>query len=101
LEAAATVNVAVAALVPLIVTEAGTLQVIGMTGPPNGLVGVVVIVQVRFTRPVKPPEGVTVIVDVLAEAAPGFTVMFPLLLRVKPEFGEPVTVTVTAPLDEV
>lgn len=75
-----TVKVAVAAPAPLIVTEDGIVQVGGSTG----LEMLVLTAQVRFTWPVKPPEGVTLIVVVLPVVAPGATVMFPLLLSAKP-----------------
>jgi hypothetical protein len=88
----ATVTVAVAAVVPLMVTEDGMLQV----GGSLGLLMEVVTAQVRFTAPVNPPPGVTVTVDVLPVVAPAATVMAPLLLivRVPDELPEgPVTVT--------
>jgi hypothetical protein len=76
-----TVNVAVEGpSPPMIVTEEGILQVGGSTG----LGMLVLTAQLRFTRPRKLPEGVAVIVIVLPVVAPGVTVIFPLLLRLKP-----------------
>ena len=51
---------------PLIVTEAGaTAQVTGLVAP----VGIVVTAQVSATAPVKPNDGVAVMVEVLPEVA--------------------------------
>lgn len=73
-EAVVTVKVAVCAVVPLRVTEVGaTVQV------DEGAV----TAQLNATEPVKPPIGVTVMVEVLPVVAPAFTVMLPLLLRAK------------------
>ena len=55
------VSVAVTALAPLMVAEAGMLQVTGLVAP----VGMVVTAQLRLTVPVNPFDGVTLIVDVL------------------------------------
>jgi hypothetical protein len=64
-----TVNVAVCAVAPLIVTEAGErLHVAG------SLAAVGVMAQLRLTMPVNPPvPGVTVIVEVFPVVAPGAT----------------------------
>ena len=87
-----TVSVAVAALVPETVTEAGTLQV----GALVGLTMLVVTAQERLTWPVKPPEGEALMVEVLPVVAPGAMVIPPLLLRLNPASAEvPVTVTLT------
>lgn len=43
----------------------------------------VVTAQLRFTVAAKPPEGVTVIVAVLPEVAPGAMVRLPLFVNVK------------------
>ena len=82
-----TVRIAVFAL-PVMLTEdeerlhvGGEVRLFGLTE------------QVRFTVPVKPPDGVTVIVEVLPEVAPRLTVMFPLLLKPKPGGGAWLTVT--------
>jgi len=61
-----TVSVAVEAAVPLMATDAGTLQVGGSVG----LVIAVVTAQERFTVPVKPFEGATVMVAELPLVAP-------------------------------
>jgi hypothetical protein len=57
---------------------------IEQVGKLTGLVSVVVMVQLRFTPPVKPNVGAMVIVVVLPVVAPGEMEMFPLLLSVKP-----------------
>jgi hypothetical protein len=72
------VSVPVAAVVPAIVTELVTLHA-GAEIPPGGLVNT----QVRFTVPVNPPAGVTVMVDVFPLVAPGRTETLPPLLNVK------------------
>ena len=74
----ATVRVDVCAVAPLMVTDAGILHVAGSVAP----VGPTTL-QDRLTAPVNPPAGVTVMVEVLPVAAPGFTVMLPLLATVK------------------
>jgi hypothetical protein len=52
--------------------------------------------QVRLTGPLKPPDGVTVTVDVLPVVAPGLTSIPALLESVTPgELEVPVTLTVT------
>jgi hypothetical protein len=72
------VRVEVCAVVLLMVTEVGErLQVAGLVAP----VGELVTEQVRETVPVNELPGVTVTVDV--PLAPGTTVIFPLLERVK------------------
>ena len=62
-----TVNVAVCAVVPETITEAGTLHVGGSFAAAG------VIAQLRLTVPVNPYHGVTEIVDVFPVAAPGAT----------------------------
>lgn len=90
----ATVKVAVAAVAPLMVTDEPTVHV----GGSLGLVMDVVTAHDRFTAPVKPPPGVTVIVDVLPVVAPETTVILPLLVSAMvgdPDVPEgPVTVRV-------
>jgi hypothetical protein len=77
------VSVAVCAVELLIVTDVGArLQVTGL----EALDGDVVTAQVSATVPVNELDGVTVIVEVLPEVAPGLlTLMAPLLERVKSE----------------
>jgi hypothetical protein len=58
--------------------------------------GADVMAAVSCTFPVNPPDGVTVIVDVLAVAAPGVTLTAEPL-TVKPGVVEAVTVTVAVP----
>jgi acyl dehydratase len=70
------VKVEVCAAVPAMVTDVGErLQVAG------SLAAVGLIEQVRATAPVNPPEGVTVMVEVLPVVAPGLTVIGPLFVR--------------------
>jgi hypothetical protein len=69
------VSVAVLAAVPLMVTDAGSEQ-LGLT------VAVGAMLQLRFTTPVNPPEGVTEIVDVPLEPRV-LIVTAPLLLAAK------------------
>jgi hypothetical protein len=70
------VSADVPAVAPLIVTAAGeSAQVAG------SLAAAGVMAQVSATAPVNPPEGVTVIVEVLPVVAPGLTVMLPPLVR--------------------
>jgi hypothetical protein len=59
------VSVVVCAEAPVIVIEAGRLQVAG------SLVAKGAIAQLRLIAPVKPPDGVKVMVEVLPEVAPG------------------------------
>jgi hypothetical protein len=77
------VSVAVCAAVLLIVTDVGErLHVTGLVA----LDGDVVTAQVSATVPVNEFDGVTVIVEVLPEVAPGvLTLIVPLLERVKSE----------------
>ena len=59
--------VSVAVTAPdVMLTEDGMLQVTGLVAP----AGCVVTEQARLTVPVSPPEGVTVMVDVLPVVAP-------------------------------
>jgi hypothetical protein len=72
------VSVAVCAVVPLIVTEVGeTAQVAGLVAAFD------VNAQVRLTAPVNPPDGVTVMVEVLPVVAPATTLIAALLLKAK------------------
>jgi hypothetical protein len=64
-----TVAVTVTADVPLTVAEAGIVQVGGSLAAPG------VMAHFRLTTPIKPPDGVIVIVDVFPVVAPGETVM--------------------------
>jgi hypothetical protein len=66
----ATVKAAVAAVLPVMLTDEGTLQVAGLAAP----VGLELMAQDNPTAPVNPLAGVTVMVDVLPEVAPGVTV---------------------------
>lgn len=68
------VSVAVCTPAPVMPTDDGMLQVTGLVA----FVGAVVTEQLKATVPVKPLEGVTVIVDVLPVVAPWSTVMAPL-----------------------
>ena len=72
----AAVSVAVTAVVPVTLSDAGTVQVTGLTA----LAGDVVTAQLRATVPVNPFEGVMLTVDVLPVVAPAVTVIAPLLL---------------------
>lgn len=68
------VKVDVTADVPVMLAEVGDrLHVAG------SLEAVGLMEQVKATVPVNPPDGVTLIVDVLPDVAPGFTVMLPPL----------------------
>jgi hypothetical protein len=77
------VSVAVCAVELLMLTDVGErLHVTGL----EAFDGDVVTAQVKATVPVKELDGVTVIVEVLPEVAPGLlTLMAPLLERVKSE----------------
>lgn len=67
-----TVRVAVAAVLPLMLTEVVTLQVAGFVAPEGP-----VTAQVSATVPVKPFEGVAVTADVLPVLAPAAIVILP------------------------
>ena len=84
------VSVAVTAEVLLMVTGEDTLHV-------GGVPVVGVTAQVRATDPVKPPTGVTVIVEVLPVVAPASTAMLPLLATMKLVLpaGDPLTTPCT------
>jgi len=86
------VMLSVAVSAPLaIVTEPGDmLQVAGSVD------AFVVNAQDSATVPVNPPEGVTVIVEVLPLVAPGATVIWPPLVRANVPAGAAVTVTLTS-----
>ena len=70
-------------VVPGGVTESGfrfdAPHVRGLAAPG----GTVVTAQVRFTMLLNPPDGVTVIVDVLPVLVPALTVIAPLLVSAK------------------
>lgn len=85
-----TVNVAVAGLVPEMVTGlvAPKLKVGAFTEP----VGLPVIAALNVTEPVKPPAGVTVTVEAFPVAAPAVTVTA-VPVTVKPGGTDAVTVT--------
>ena len=86
-----TVRVAAIAVAPVTLTLEGIAQVGGSVA----VAMLVVTTQLRLTVPVNPPEGVTVMVDVLPDAAPGATVMLPLSVRAMAGFAAgAVTVTV-------
>jgi hypothetical protein len=71
-----TVSKTVCGVVPLMVTEAGTLQVAG------SFVAAGVMAQLRATAPVKPLDGVTVIDDTFPMVAPGATeIDVPIMVR--------------------
>ena len=63
-----TVRTTVCALDPLMVTDDGMLHVPGL------LAVMGVIAQLRLITPVKPPEGVKLIVEVFPVVAPGVSV---------------------------
>jgi hypothetical protein len=74
------VSIVCCAVVVLNVSEVGErLHVVGLVAPE----GEVVTAQLSVTDPVNELPGVTVMVEVLPVAAPGATVMLPLLARVK------------------
>ena len=89
------VIVAVAGDVPAIFTDVAPIAHVGGA---IGFVKAVVTEQLRVTVPVKPPDGVIVIVDVFPMVAPGMTVMPPLLLNVKSGLDCWVTVTAADPV---
>ena len=73
----AAVKVAVTALALVTLTDVGlVVQVKGLLAP----AGLVVTTQLRLTAPIKPPDGVTLIVDVLPELEPAEKLSAPLLL---------------------
>ena len=88
-----------AELEELMVTDEATLQVTGIHIP-VALPGDEVRPQARLTCPVKPPAGVTEMVEAPLDW-PGVMAMFPLLPSVNPTGGVLVTVTVAVPLDEL
>lgn len=86
------VNVAVCALLPVMLTDGVTVQVAGLVAPVGP-----VTAQLRATEPVKPPSGVSVMVPV--PVAPGLvTETLPSLVSAKLALlaEEPVTAAVTA-----
>ena len=75
----ATVKVAVAAVLPVMLTDEGTLQVAGLAAP----AGLELMAQDNPTAPVNPLAGVAVMVDVFPVVAPGVTVTeVPLIVNV-------------------
>lgn len=74
-----TVSVAVCAVVPEMVTGEGMLQV-GRLAAPDGLA---VTAQLKVTAPVKPFDGVTVMVEVLLELMPASRLMAALFESAK------------------
>jgi hypothetical protein len=86
------VTTSVCAVVPLMVTEAVARLHVGRSAAPAGEE---LMAQLIATAPVNPPDGVTVIVELLPVVAPGITVMLPLLVRAKLGVGAAVTLTVT------
>lgn len=88
------VSVAVAALAPEMLT--GLLDPKLKLGGYWAPLGLDVIAALRVTLPVKPPEGVTVIVEVFPVVAPGATVTLAPLIE-NPGLTAVVTVTVFDP----
>jgi hypothetical protein len=84
------VKTSVCADVPLMVTEGVARLHVGRSLAPDGEL---VMAQVIATAPVNPPDGVTVMVEVLPVVAPGLTVMLLPLVRAK--LGGAATLTVT------
>jgi hypothetical protein len=74
-----TVRVAVTADAPVTLTLDGMVQV----GTSFGLVRLVVTAQVRLTAAANPPEGVTVMVEVFPDTAPGLMLRLPLFVSAK------------------
>ena len=90
-----TVKVDGSAEVPVMSTEVGDrVQVAGLVA------ALVVMVQVRATVPVKPLDGVTLIVDVLPVVAPPATEIAPLLDRANPGAAAVQPFTTLATLSE-
>jgi len=92
-----TVSVPVTAPVPVTFTGDPTLHVAGELAP----LGAVVTAQLRLTLPVKPYDGVTVIVAVSPVVAPAANVNAPLLVSAIAGGGGAVTVAITAVLDVI
>jgi hypothetical protein len=95
-----TATVAVAAEVPLTVSEAGIVQ----DGRSFGLLMLVVTAHERFTSPVNPLDGVMVTVAVLPVVAPAWMLTGPLLANANDPLPAPdprVTVTFTAVVAEI
>ena len=93
LAALSTVSVAVDALVPVMLICEGILHVTGSVA----LLGVDVTLQERLTEPVKPLDGVAVMVVVLPVVAPGEIEMLPVFDSEKLPAGVWVTLTVAEP----
>lgn len=89
-----TVSVPFCAALPLIVTAEVTPQVTGLVAP----AGAVVTAQLKFTAPVNPLEGVTVMLAVFPVVAPASKLMPPPFDRANPGTGAEVTVTVLVPV---
>jgi len=89
------VRVAVAAVVPLMLTGVVVPKLnVGRFTAPDGLV---VIAAVNATLPVRPPAGVTLIVEVLPVVAPG-AMATAVPLTVKPAGAETITEVVPDPV---
>jgi hypothetical protein len=86
-----TVSIPVSAPVPVISTDVVTPHVAGLVG----LDGVVVTAQVKFTLPVNPFDGVTVMVAVSPVVAPAIKLSAPLFVSAIPGTGGAVTVMLT------
>lgn len=76
-----TARVLITAAVPEMLGAEGERE---QPGASLTLVMLVVSAQVRFTFPVNPPEGVTLIVEVFPAVAPGATLILPLFERESP-----------------
>lgn len=99
LVAAVVLTVSVEVSAPAVIeTDVGASVHVGASIAPDGLD---VTEQDRLTAPVNEFFGVTVIVDVFPEVAPGLTEMFPLLVRAKVGAAAAVTVTLTVVLDVI
>jgi hypothetical protein len=86
-------TVTVDVFAPVAIVTAGAAHVAGLAA------AVGVTVQVRFTRPVNPFDGVTVIVAVSPVVAPATNVIGPLFVSVIAGVGGAVTVTLTPVLE--
>jgi len=91
------VSVAVCAEAPAMVTDGVTAQVAGLTG----FASEVVAAQVRLMAPVKPFDGVAVMMAVLPVVALASIVMGPLLESENVGAGAAVTVTEFDPVPEL
>ena len=93
-----TVNVAVPLPVPLMATD--PVEPKPTVGASEAFAGLEVITAVKATVPVKPPAGVTVIVDALPAVAPGVTATVVPVMEKLGGIGA-VTVTRTVPVAAV